>query len=613
MEINEQHSPLHSTGEDPRVSHHWWFSLPMRTVTQLLQVIISQSVMIAMRVFAKITVTGTEHLREVEEIRKQGGKFIIISNHTGDLDVLIMRGIFGTIFSRLTPLYAVALEKKHYTNFGPIRSFIYSQFVFKLLGAHPAYPGHHNYKYALPTHEHLLQNGNSVIIFPEGGATKTGRVKEGKGGVGYLAIETRAHILPLTIIGTWKASPWKFFSFRSHYVVSIGKPITPNEIDSYTVHADHQRYKDIGKRLMKDIEDRFWELRERYPTAKQTLSEVWTKDEFSGEHVKKHPILTCATIIVGYMAAISNIIKASYRYLRTSGSSSFMKIAWEMGRDEHHYSLPFLDGLSHWNHTVKVNASSWQSLEPFYGYHTRTIKEHEEELKKMADAPMLTKLKTKIAVKLSQYWMGHSHNRQALLNRLKISIILLDQEIKQIPHGETIRIISIASGSAKAVVEAVLRNPDRHFDITLIDLDPEALRYAKALAEEHHIAHFFTYVNDTASSVERIGKENKAHIIEMVGFLDYRNHKQSVSISRAIHESLRDGGVYLCANVQDNHEKILLDWGLLWPMIYKDDDEYYRIMNESGFEDKDIRLIHEPFHIHIISVAKRNSKKDNGV
>lgn len=57
-----------------------------------------------------------------------------------------------------------------------------------------------------------LRAGGGLMIFPEGGRTKTGRLMEFKPGVIRLALETRAPIVPVTIIGGYRAfSPHHFF------------------------------------------------------------------------------------------------------------------------------------------------------------------------------------------------------------------------------------------------------------------------------------------------------------------------------------------------------------------------------------------------------------------
>ena len=57
-----------------------------------------------------------------------------------------------------------------------------------------------------------LRAGGGLMIFPEGARTKSGRLEEFKPGVIRLALDTGAHIVPVTIIGGYRAfSPHHFF------------------------------------------------------------------------------------------------------------------------------------------------------------------------------------------------------------------------------------------------------------------------------------------------------------------------------------------------------------------------------------------------------------------
>ena len=72
-----------------------------------------------------------------------------------------------------------------------------------------------------------LNNGISIMIFPEGTRTKTGDILKFKDGAFKLAIETQTPILPVTIAGSYNALPRDTFIVRnrSFIRVHVDKPI----------------------------------------------------------------------------------------------------------------------------------------------------------------------------------------------------------------------------------------------------------------------------------------------------------------------------------------------------------------------------------------------------
>lgn len=80
---------------------------------------------------------------------------------------------------------------------------------------------------------HLLQNGNKVVIFPEGSRSEDGKLLDLKQGVAMLAIRNNVPIVPVNIRGTFEVwsihNKWpKFFGRTS---CTIGKPIFPDQYD----------------------------------------------------------------------------------------------------------------------------------------------------------------------------------------------------------------------------------------------------------------------------------------------------------------------------------------------------------------------------------------------
>jgi long-chain acyl-CoA synthetase len=82
----------------------------------------------------------------------------------------------------------------------------------------------------------LLDDGWNVLIYPEGKLTVVGPMQPFKGGIGLLAVETGAPLVPMRIDvlrpgfyeGRWFPNP------RARVRVSIGKPLTIPRGTSYT-------------------------------------------------------------------------------------------------------------------------------------------------------------------------------------------------------------------------------------------------------------------------------------------------------------------------------------------------------------------------------------------
>lgn len=73
----------------------------------------------------------------------------------------------------------------------------------------------------------LIQEGNVVVIFPEGGRTLTGQLREAKPGLGMIVAQTGCPVVPAYLKGTYEVLPPGSTQPRRHPVtVRFGEPMT---------------------------------------------------------------------------------------------------------------------------------------------------------------------------------------------------------------------------------------------------------------------------------------------------------------------------------------------------------------------------------------------------
>jgi 1-acyl-sn-glycerol-3-phosphate acyltransferase len=164
----------------------------------------------------------------VERIPRAGA-MIVAPNHVSYLDPLwvsipINRPMRYMTWDRMTRLPLL----------GPLMR-AYGAFPVKLeIGDRAAY------KLSLSQ----LRDGGGLVVFPEGARTRTGRMMPFKAGVIRLAMETDVPIVPVTIIGGYRAfSPHHYFPRPFKLKIIYHDPIRP------VASADAAQTKDYARQL----------------------------------------------------------------------------------------------------------------------------------------------------------------------------------------------------------------------------------------------------------------------------------------------------------------------------------------------------------------------------
>lgn len=97
-------------------------------------------------------------------------------------------------------------------------------YVFKHGGVFPVRRGHHDEE-AFETVRQLLDQGEMLLVYAEGGRSRSGRLGEPKSGVGRIALEYGVPIVPVAIHGSEVVRRWKRLRFP-RVTVQFGEPVS---------------------------------------------------------------------------------------------------------------------------------------------------------------------------------------------------------------------------------------------------------------------------------------------------------------------------------------------------------------------------------------------------
>jgi 1-acyl-sn-glycerol-3-phosphate acyltransferase len=115
-------------------------------------------------------------------------------------------------------------------------------------GAFPVRRGKHD-EQAIVTALEILRRGGVIVIYPEGGRSRTERIgQRARRGVGRLALESGAPVVPVAIHGSLRARNWRRLEFPQ-VTVSYGEPLAYRKVAASSAEQQHAAAQEVLARV----------------------------------------------------------------------------------------------------------------------------------------------------------------------------------------------------------------------------------------------------------------------------------------------------------------------------------------------------------------------------
>lgn len=195
-------------------------------------------------IFVRVELKGLQHVRSVK------GNVIFSANHSSEFDPIAV-GL--PLFLIKFPIFFIAAPKGRYPFKNPVKQFLYGGRFFRWLGAFSVKKGLRDYEISLKNHLNILENGHSVLVFPQGELTRVLDRSRVHGGVSFLSHRTGRPIIPVTLEGLTGLSLKKILTRNNKVVITYHHPVKFQEESIKQNGTILDKYKAFAVSVMETI------------------------------------------------------------------------------------------------------------------------------------------------------------------------------------------------------------------------------------------------------------------------------------------------------------------------------------------------------------------------
>jgi 1-acyl-sn-glycerol-3-phosphate acyltransferase len=130
-------------------------------------------------------------------------------------------------------------------------------FIISHGGVFPVRRGHKDQEAFVTAHA-ILDKGGCVLIYAEGGRSRTGGLGQPRPGVGYLALESGVPVVPVAIHGSKGVRGWRKLQFPK-VTIQYGEPLTFEAVE----RPSREQAQEVAERVFEPVREMYAALEEK--------------------------------------------------------------------------------------------------------------------------------------------------------------------------------------------------------------------------------------------------------------------------------------------------------------------------------------------------------------
>lgn len=181
-------------------------------------------------------------------------------------------------------------------------------------------------------------------------------------------------------------------------------------------------------------------------------------------------------------------------------------------------------------------------------------------------------------------WFHSLAATKAVRNRKEYFKRLLAKNSNKIGY----KVLNLASGPCRDIAEFFEEYPEAPIKIDCLEIDPNAVSFAKGLLEE--ISSEISFIE---ANIFRYKTEEKYDLIWSAGLFDYFDDTTFYRILGRYKENLNEGGEIIIGNFHPrNSSRRTMEFGL-WLLHHRSESQLTALAKMAGFDEQNIRIEQE--------------------